>query len=172
MENDKLNVIGASDYESVRSLCHRIKEGDREAIALAGRLLQRRIPDGAVLVPAPGHLGYASHTRLLADSVRDAASREGRTMTVFDCLGCAPHEPLYDLKKAGKDVSETDLDVRFRHVSHKRLFTRLRRSGRTVVLLDNVVDTGKTALSCLELLGTRTVAAVGDSHRRNGEGRP
>lgn len=159
-------IISASDYESVRDLCHDVKSGLKPAIEQAAKMLAPLVPLGkTVLVPVPGHEGAASHTLDLAYAIEKEVRRSGVDATVFDCLVCDPHESLCEIKRKGGDPSGIELNVRFRDQGGEDIFNKAFRDGYRVVLVDNVVDTGKTARACMDVVDDCDILCIGNTLR-------
>ena len=157
-----INIIGARPYEKVRELCHRIKEGDRLAAKTAAQYLYRHLPPRCVLIPVPGHTGKPTTIIPLVEELsaiyqRKAMSSRRRirrhVAVLPNALECHPHEPLYDLKKKGQDISGIDLSARYSGELYAMAVDEYRKAGYSVVIVDNVIDTGKTATECIKAIG-------------------
>ena len=149
-------------YETVRKDCHAIKNCEFKAIEDWARILAQEIPDGSVLVPVPGHKGRARSTYFLAQAIRQKAF-PGKNLLVYDCLKSKRHTSLCELKQKGLPTEGVELGVRFTNFFAKIAFQSV-RIGRTVILIDNVIDTGKTVRACMEVLeGDVKTAVVGDT---------
>ena len=106
-----------------------------------------------VLVPIPNRTGRAGYTKTLAEK-----SSEALHLPVIDALASNTHEPLYLVKKANGSLDEVLL-----------YFYRIRRVPRDKIpiLIDNVLDTGHTAMAAYEALGRQDtlMAVLGDTHK-------
>lgn len=102
----KLQVYSFSDYLPMRALAHRVKDGDKEGIDKAAKImagLVMTVPDykDGILVPMPGRNGKAGYTKALADEIASLLGLE-----VQDVLTVKPHKSLYEKKaKMGLTVS-------------------------------------------------------------------
>ena len=156
-----LTVIGALPYGDVRAECHFARSGIvflDDAIRIAQALPQR-----SVLVPVPGHDGSVTATVRLARAVAKEALAIGKQAFLRPLLTGASRQSLYEVKKAGGDPYSVTLGFRLRHPVYDRreLDTFRRYLGCEVVLVDNVVDTGRTASEAAAVVGTRLIAAIG-----------
>ena len=106
-----------------------------------------------VLVPIPNRTGRAGYTKMLAEKISEALH-----LPVIDALASNTHEPLYLVKKANGSIDEVPL-----------YFYRIRRVPRDKIpiLIDNVLDTGHTAMAAYEALGRQDtlMAVLGDTHK-------
>ena len=129
-------------------LAHAVKEQDNdEAISEAAKLMAVHVPSNAVLVPAPSHLGYATDTLKLANSIADIAN-----VPVCDVLKSEPRDSQYDVKKlTGQPIPSEELGIY--------------KAGelpedKIPFVIDNVVQTGNTAEACIKALGTGVVYSL------------
>ena len=106
-----------------------------------------------VLVPIPNRTGRAGYTKTLAEKISEALH-----LPVIDALASNTHEPLYLVKKANGSIDEVPL-----------YFYRIRRVPRDKIpiLIDNVLDTGHTAMAAYEAIGRQDtlMAVLGDTHK-------
>lgn len=163
-----IDLIGARPYQTVRDLCHRVKENDPDAIREAALLLAEGLPTPCLLIPVPGHEGRAGYTLCLAKMTRDILTAETKECKVVDALTAEPHPSLCELKHAGKDVNDVRIDIDWVSRKEKMLLKLYAETaGLQIVIIDNVVDTGKTARACLGRLRAEgiqaSVAAIGDT---------
>ena len=147
----RMEVYSSSDYLPVRALAHRVKDGDKEGIGKAAGImagLVKAIPEyeKGVLVPMPGRSGVALYTRTLADEIATLTGLE-----VSDLLRGNPHQPLYEKKvKDGiNSLHPFDFEVKGQIPD-----------GKFPILVDNVLDTGTTAMSAFRALGDSTKLVV------------
>ena len=107
----------------------------------------------AILVPIPNRTGRAGYTKTLAEKISEALH-----LPIIDALASNTHEPLYLVKKANGSLDEVPL-----------YFYRIRRVPRDKIpiLIDNVLDTGHTAMAAYEALGRQDtlMAVLGDTHK-------
>jgi len=147
----RLRVYSTSDYLPVRQLAHRVKQGDVESIKEAARKMSDllwKMTDGKdfVLVPMPGHTGKAEYTEMLASFISQETGLE-----VIDALRNEQHEALYGEKaKNGIDGLTPFPMTKIRNIPE----------GKEAILIDNVLDTGTTAMSAFRALGENTRLAV------------
>ena len=113
-------------------------------------------------MPIPSHTGRATDTLTLAKAIRDALAEKGLRAPVIDGLECDPHESLCELKhRDGGDPDKTEIRTRVRELS---LYEYL-MDNTPVYLVDNVVDTGKTARAALRVLPADGIIAIGTTGR-------
>ena len=147
----KMMVYSSSEYLPVRSLAHKVKEGNPEGISKAAGILAgiiKEIPDyqDKVLVPMPGHDGTAKYTKELCDEISSLSGLE-----VSDVLEGKVHESLYN-KKVREGLGSLKP---FEFVLRGRI-----PEGKSPLLVDNVLDTGTTAMSAFRALGKDTALVV------------
>lgn len=131
------------------TLAHAVKEdGNTEAINKAADLMVPFVRQGMVLVPAPGHNGYATSTLALANAIAERAF-----VPVADVLKSDPRESQYEYKYAhnGKAMSSEELGIRMEGTLPE---------GRIPVVIDNVVHSGNTAEACVKALGKGVVLSL------------
>lgn len=134
---------------------HAMKDGANWAIIRAAREMAQYIPSNAVLVPMPSHSGKATYTKDLCRLIARETAAE-----VCDYLRGRERETLYNLKKQG------------RHILPKKLgfyLTQPLPAGKRVLIIDNVVATGTTAVAAVQAIGGGVVfayAAATNSQQR------
>ena len=129
-------------YDGINNwLCHKLKENDPQAITYCARQLANMLPENAVIVPIPGHHGYALQTLYLA---REISAQSDGIIPVANVLKGKARVSNYQAKKDGHPLSATELV--FRQVGTLP-------HGKVPYLLDNCVDSGETAKSAYHALG-------------------
>ena len=140
---NKLEIYSFSDYISVRTLAHRVKDGDNESITRAAGYMAHFVSliadSNSIIIPMPGRNGFADYTMRLAERISELTG-----VAYADVLRAKPHVSQYcrKLKYGIKGMSllsfflNTDLPC-----------------GCRPILIDNVLDTGTTAMSALRALG-------------------
>jgi len=129
-------------YEGINNwLCHKLKENDPQAIAYCARQLAKMLPENAVVIPIPGHHGFALQTLYLAKAINE---QSGGIIPVANVLKGNSRVSNYQAKKEGHLLSAKELG--FRQVAPLP-------KGKELYLLDNVVDTGTTAKAAIKALG-------------------
>ena len=73
MEIDGIRFISHGHYyDGINNwLCHKLKENDPQAITYCARQLVKMLPENAVVVPIPGHHGFALQTLYLARAINE-----------------------------------------------------------------------------------------------------
>lgn len=142
-EIGELKIVACRDYlwdSGAMETSHGIKDGSQKAITEAANTMAWRVGTLMTLVPVPSRNGYAEQTLALA--------REIQRMTgcrVADILKGKKRESLYELKKRNPEF-RPDRDFFGFHTEYEG-------SRFGMVLLDNVYDTGATALAAAEATG-------------------
>ena len=150
-KESKVQIYSVDDYgvgdqgEELRRIAHQVKEFTSESsVGFAANYLTKifnNIPDKdrkrMVLIPVPGTTGYPGY---MEDVVKQLAERTG--MTYVNTLFSTEHESLYDLKMNGTSYDELP-DFSFQMDSPLP-------EGTIAVLVDNVLDTGKTLSQALD----------------------
>ena len=152
-------VSSVACYAKVAPIARKVKAGDGMAIARAAAMMTAAVRNvmpkdkQVVLVPIPNRTGRAGYTKTLAEKISEALH-----LPVIDALASNIHEPLYLVKKANGSLDEVPL-----------YFYRIRRVPRDKIpiLIDNVLDTGHTAMAAYEALGRQDtlMAVLGDTHK-------
>lgn len=150
-------IGSAAEYSQVRNLAHGVKAGDATSIAFAAKLMASTVRELAgnegngVLVPIPGHGGLAKYTLDLAETIGNLTG-----LPVVNALISDRHEALYTVKKNHKNTDEVPLSME--QVKNIPV-------GMFPILIDNVLDTGKTASNAYKALNMNTtkMAVLGDT---------
>lgn len=160
----RIRVICARPYEEVRAVCHTVKT-EPSAAQAAAAIMAGDLPDTCVLIPVPSHEGQPGHALTLATFLAIEGRKMGKTVHVRPYLVGNRHRSLCEVKHEGGDPSAVRMTFRFRNpVSDRRDLETLTEIGVQPVIVDNVVDTGKTVREALRALGTNApVAAIGDT---------
>ena len=129
-------------YDGINNwLCHKLKENAPQAIAHCARQLAKMLPENAVVIPIPGHHGFALQTLYLARAINE---QSGGIIPVANVLKGNSRMSNYQAKKEGSLLPAEELG--FRQVAPLP-------KGKVPYLLDNVVDTGTTAKAAINALG-------------------
>lgn len=152
-------VSSVAGYAKVAPIARKVKAGDGMAIARAAAMMTAAVRNimpadkQAILVPIPNRTGRAGYTKTLAEKISEALH-----LPIIDALASNTHEPLYLVKKANGSLDEVPL-----------YFYRIRRVPRDKIpiLIDNVLDTGHTAMAAYEAIGRQDtlMAVLGDTHK-------
>ena len=146
----KLNVYSFADYNAVRFLAHDVKDGNSRSICRAAQLMAHLVSvisdENSVLVPMPGRTGAALYTKLLAEKISELTG-----IACLDCLGCKPHMTQYYRKRK--------YGIRKMSLLHLFLTSDV-PSDCHPILIDNVLDTGTTAVSALNALNVSADCVV------------
>ncbi len=143
-------TLGKYRTDDLRSLAHRVKDGDTKAIAEAGRRLAVIMPPDAVLVPMPSHTGEPTTMRLLADAIAANAN----AAKVVDALRSNAHESNYAQKKRGEEPAEIEM----------RKVADIPENAE-VYIVDNVIDTGATYSAAMKAIPNAHIFALADTDR-------
>ena len=135
-------------YEGwLRWLCKGIQKGDSECIKKSAKLFDLMLPDGCVIIPMPGHRGYA--TRM--SDVCYELHKLNKNRSWIDCLYSNAHEPNYLQKKNGTP-QPISIGVRI-------TYEDIEGDGYKFIL-DNVIASGVTASAALEAMPEAIVCAI------------
>ena len=149
-----------NDYvKSRQEVSHRLKAGNISPIEpsmlmsheLMGNIDKDHL-DKYVLVPVPSHTGKANLTLVLASAISTQTGIE-----VTDLLEGKEHEPFYGVKKyqGGNGLDPDKIDFGFKVKDGMQL-----PEGKVPVLVDNVLDTGKTISDSAKVLGAKERLAL------------
>ena len=127
------------------SIAKRIKEGNPDAITEAAYQMSVRIPLGSILVPMPSHNGDATYTVKLAETIAMATDSD-----VMDVLKGKARMSVYEAKQKGIQLRSDELGM---------YVTEELPKGRNVVIIDNVIDKGTTALAAVSAVKGASVVA-------------
>lgn len=150
MKNNHITWFGR--YEGyLRTIARGVRDNNPQCIECAAKLFDLMLPEGARVIPMPGHHGSACQ---MLSVVRRLVERRS-DITAYDILKCDPHEANYIQKKY-----TTPEPIKM------RLSTEINFNGVGVFILDNVVCTGVTASAALKVLPDATVVALAMSSWR------
>lgn len=135
--------VSMGRYMATRNLCHALKNGNRDAIATAARMMADSVKamangQSCVLIPMPGHRGGTGYTLDLCRQISDLTG-----IPTADILTGNRHMSLNYAKR--NDVLATGVPV---VISLKSPLPKER-----VILVDNVLDTGHTAGAAIKAIG-------------------
>lgn len=142
-ENEGIIFLAAGHYYegNNKPIAKLLKVADKRAIDYATHKMAPLLTRGKpwVLVPVPGHHGYAEETTKLCRSISMATG-----LPVCDVLRGNDREPNYLAKKNGRPLTEVQLG-----------FTQVKPlpKGCIPVVVDNVVDTGVSAKAAIHAMG-------------------
>lgn len=147
---NKLNVLSFSDYVSVRYLAHGVKDGDCISIDRAAEMMAHLVScaadENSVIIPIPGRTGETTYMRAIADRISELTG-----VSTWDNLRSQPHISQY-IRKRKFGISGMSLLNFFLKESFPQ--------GVTPILIDNVLDTGTTAMSALRALNSSATLVV------------
>ena len=137
------------------SIAKKVKEENPDAIAEAAYQMSIRIPKGSILVPMPSRTGNATYTVKLAEAIAKATDSEVR-----DVLKGKARMSVYEAKQKGIKMTPEDLGM---------YTTEELPKGKNIVIIDNVIDKGTTALAAVSAVKGASVVAyaytLGDKQR-------
>lgn len=137
------------------SIAKKVKEENPDAISEAAYQMSIRIPKGSILVPMPSRTGNATYTVKLAEAIAKATDSEVR-----DVLKGKARMSVYEAKQKGIKMTSEDLGM---------YTTEELPKGKNIVIIDNVIDKGTTALAAVSAVRGASVVAyaytLGDKHR-------
>ena len=127
------------------SIAKKVKEENPDAISEAAYQMSKRVPKGSILVPMPSRSGKATYTIKLAEAIAKATDSE-----VKDVLKGEERMSVYEAKKKGLKIDSRDLGL---YVTEKL------PKDKNVIIVDNVIDRGITALAAVEAVDGGSVLA-------------
>ena len=164
MDSNTLTILAAAKYPLHRNLALRLKRGDKDAASQAADILLGLLPEGPLtLVPVPSHTGRPTYMLHVAQIL---AQRRGTDSTaVFPYLRTRPHASRHDAKHGGEDPRTLTAPTTF--LPGDRCLLRLRERARrsTLVLLDDIADTGATLREAARTTGAATAAVLAATER-------
>ncbi len=136
-----MDILYAGNYARFRRLCHQVKVPSAETLRQAANILVPLLEGytDAVIVPMPSSCGKATDTLSLALELSRL-----RNISVLDILEGAPRAPLYRLKLEGRQPHDASF-FGFRLKAQPP-------EGARILLLDNVIATGRTMRAAMETL--------------------
>lgn len=150
-----LVAIGVYEGALARAVC-RLKYDSCPALArplaleLVPRLRDAGIGRGCVIAPVP------LHPRRLVERGFNQSALVARTLS--SALGCSTRPRL--LRRVRETRQQADLDQRARAQNAAGAFAAASAIDSPIVLLDDVVTTGATAIACIEVLESMDMNVV------------
>lgn len=128
-----------------RTIARRLKKQEQAAVQHAAAVLSKYIPENCVLIPMPSHTGYPVAMKALCREI----AKITHSSVVYAIQGVS-RETMYAVKKRGGTMSENDL-----------LFKQVKPvpTGKNIIIVDNVVDSGRTALAACHAMQDGIVLA-------------
>ena len=159
MEVDGIPFTSISRYyhNGAETICHCLKEGDKNVTAYAALKMSDVIPRNAVLIPVPNRCGYARQTLQLAQLISKYTG-----LPVADVLKGNQRESQYYAKK--EDHPLTEQGMGFRRVGE---YSRYRKP----IIIDGVADLGTTARAAIHALGEGEVVTYAVTDNLLAQGR-
>lgn len=146
------HIIWFGRYEGyLRTIARGVRDNNPKCIECAAKLFDLMLPEGAIVIPMPGHYGSACQ---MLSVVRKLVERR-KDITAYDILKCDPHEANYSQKKYA-----VPKPIRMRLSTENNFYSV------GVFILDNVICTGVTASAALDVLPDATVVALAMSSWR------
>lgn len=144
----KNRIMWFGRYEGwLRWLCKGVQSGDSECIKKSAKLFDLMLPDECVIIPMPGHAGFALQ---MAD-ICSELHKLNKHRSWRDCLYSNAHVPNYLQKKNGipKPIS---MGIRSGYDYIKGDCQKF--------IIDNVIASGVTASAALEAIPDAMVCAI------------
>ncbi len=151
-------------YELTREDCHAVKRNDFEAIGRQAKRLAAHVHTKTILIPVPGHKGYATHTLLLSEAIALQCKNEGKTVLVWDALAGNFRPSLCKLKQQQQESDRIKIQIQWQGNFSKRSLQFFTKKNYDIFLVDNVIDTGKKVLACQKVTGPLPLLAIGDTN--------
>lgn len=148
------NTYAMGDYSIWRTLAHKVKDGNEDAIRACASLMAREMEFDfpCVLVGMPSHNGDATYT----DKICKILSETFSIPFIPNALCGLARESQYELKKKGKIITADEMPM--------FLCSELPENC-TPIVIDNVIASGETAKAALNAMpeGTRIYALAFDN---------
>lgn len=148
----KLDIRFHYPYVITREACQKIKTDPYVQAAFA-RILQKELPKEGkfLLLPVPAHTGKPTYTSVVATRMEVTNWNPHVKLKVFNETTCKPRESLCILKRAGEPLPDA---IEF-HIDDdgRKSINDLVAQGYQPVVIDNVIDTGRTAMAMQEAVG-------------------
>lgn len=155
MKNNHITWFGR--YEGyLRTIARGVRDNNPRCIECAAKLFDLMLPEGAIVVPMPGHFG--APVQML--SVAWQLWKRRKDIRVLDLLRCEPHVSNYDQKEY---TTPAPIKMFF---DEKKMCGECVNYGANMFVIDNVICTGVTASAALEVLPDATVVALAMSSWR------
>lgn len=159
-----INLLFGLPYERVREDCHLIKDGNDDTMWKWAPIIAKRLPNKCLFIPVPGREGTAKQTASLVIKIQTEMMKTGKESKYFAVITGKPRRSLCEMKKAGYPIEDIDLGLKLVHKNTRSKLDNYISMGYTPILVDNVIDTGKTVRDCLKLLPNNTkVVVLGDT---------
>lgn len=153
-----INVFYLKNYvgQDVSNVAHHLKYDESLRKNIAYVFKQRFDFTNAILIPVPSSMGYAADTLDLANKISSITH-----VPVFDVLKGNKRQSQYIRKKHGNPLTIHEIGIRQIHELP---------ANKHIILLDNVVDSGTTALAAIEALGTGSLLSYALSNVNRSKG--
>lgn len=164
----ELKVIFSRPYNEVKIECMKMKQGDVSVIDEHINAINDSLPAKCVLIPMPQSSGRAEYTLSLATTIAQQVNElyNGKTVVVLDCLYGKVRDSVCGRKQKGEPFDDIDFGFGFKDRQEERLSSFF-EDGWSLILVDNVVDTGTTAIHAIHamnrLIEEVSVLALGDT---------
>jgi hypothetical protein len=149
----KDRTIWFGRYEGwLRWLCRGVRDGDGECIKKAAKLFDLMLPHNCLVIPMPGHNGYADQMKKVCiemGRIWSLQNPEGYAQAWMDALICNPHQPNYLQKKGGGAPAPIEMSMTGEIIGFE-----------SVYIIDNVIASGVTASAALESIPEAMVCAI------------
>lgn len=148
---EDIQLIYSNPYEQVKALCHRVKEPNgvfdipRQLLAQAWSALGRQ----SILIPVPGHLGTPDDMTVLCGRIRDCG--RAKRINIIEMLRGDARPSLCEAKRRGDKLPDVTFTINGEETSAEDI--ALLSKTFDIVLVDNVLDSGRTAQAAQRALG-------------------
>ena len=161
MSSRKYSVLGGLPYTDpgVRERSLAVRDGVFDQADIAR--LADALPERTVLVPVPSRTGSPTWSFKMARLLAAQARALGKQAYVRPLVAGAQRESLHEAKHSGRSTAGILLGFHFVHPVHDaRELDNLRHLGCRVVVVDNVVDTGRTFDEMKAVVGDADICAI------------
>lgn len=163
-----MKIIYSLPYEKTKLLAENIKKNRACDLGPFTTHAAEKMPNKTILIPVPGHEGYATHAYTIAIALAKETNRlyPAKTVYCYNCMAGTERKSICELKRQG--LPFFDVEFGFAPVEKKtpQFIKEQRAMGWEVVFVDNVIDTGTTIRALAAALGLTdaySVIAIGDT---------
>lgn len=166
-----MKIIYSLPYAKSKVLAEDIKKNRVQNLGPFVRQAAERMPAKAILIPVPGHEGYATHANILATTIAKETNctYPQKTAYCFNCAAGAERKSICELKRQGLPFFDVDFGFAPLEKKTPQFIKEQRAKGWEIIFVDNVIDTGTTIRALAAALGltesddSYSVIAIGDT---------
>lgn len=167
-----MKITYSIPYLKSKVLTENVKNNrfDYNAINVFIDAAAEKMPEKAILIPVPGHKGFAEHSKNLAIKLatRTNDTYPNKTVFCYDCMEGAQRESVCNLKRQGLPFHTIDFGFKPKPNETIDFITSQQKEKRwEIIFVDNVINTGTTIRALAKAMNleedTYSVIAIGDT---------